>query len=88
MGRGLHSGSPDLRRASNILFESSGFLYRSVSPKEPTEKSGNLWRSSLGRHFGTKIPRILEVVFLVKHFCVDNKISRALLLDSDFDDLL
>ena len=40
------------------------------------------------RRLGLSEKGVLEVVFLVKHFCVDNKISRALLLESDFDDLL
>ncbi len=40
------------------------------------------------RRLGLSEKGVLEVVFLVKHFCVDNKISRALLLDSDFDELL
>jgi alkylhydroperoxidase/carboxymuconolactone decarboxylase family protein YurZ len=40
------------------------------------------------RRLGLSEKGLLEIVFLVKHFCVDNKISRTLLLDSDFDELL
>ncbi|MFQ5912533.1 MAG: carboxymuconolactone decarboxylase family protein [Nitrospinota bacterium] len=40
------------------------------------------------RRLGLSEKGLLEVAFVVKHFCVDNKISRALLLDSDFDELL